>query len=199
MHQRGPRKKAPGNATPFACVYCSICVDSCPKHCLSHQTNYRKPSENRQFISLQGTPPVSQEKGQTRTRSRKQPSQKHNLKHRLNPKPSLKRKSTPKTIAPRQSTAVAAPGPKEVAVKKPSEVAVPDPKEVAVPGEKQVATTAPKSVSKEVTEARTTAAETAEAAAPKPEPEASKAEPEPEKSRDKSCGSCRSIRSGSRA
>jgi ech hydrogenase subunit F len=41
---------------PFACVYCGVCVDTCPVKCLSQNTQYRRPTGQRQIITLQGRP-----------------------------------------------------------------------------------------------------------------------------------------------
>ena len=40
----------------MACVYCSVCVDTCPVKCLSMKAAFRKPFVGRQIQTLHGTP-----------------------------------------------------------------------------------------------------------------------------------------------
>jgi ech hydrogenase subunit F len=41
---------------PFACVFCGVCVDTCPVKSLSQKTQYRRPTDKRLIITLQGQP-----------------------------------------------------------------------------------------------------------------------------------------------
>ncbi len=49
-------KEGKWDCDPFACVYCSVCVDACPTHCLSMENQHRKPAPSKFVVSLQGTP-----------------------------------------------------------------------------------------------------------------------------------------------
>jgi formate hydrogenlyase subunit 6/NADH:ubiquinone oxidoreductase subunit I len=38
------------------CVYCGICADTCPTHCLHFHSAHRPAATERQMISMQGEP-----------------------------------------------------------------------------------------------------------------------------------------------
>ncbi|MBF0117223.1 MAG: 4Fe-4S binding protein [Desulfobacterales bacterium] len=48
------KKNATWECDPFACVYCGICVDTCPKDSLQQKNTYRKPALERQLIQMKG-------------------------------------------------------------------------------------------------------------------------------------------------
>jgi len=56
------KEKGLWTCDPFVCVYCGICVDNCPTHCLHHKKTWRPVTGQREMISMQGVPPKPKKK-----------------------------------------------------------------------------------------------------------------------------------------
>ncbi len=47
------KKNAIWQCALFSCLFCGICVEACPKKSLTQKTEYRKPLQEKEVVSIQ--------------------------------------------------------------------------------------------------------------------------------------------------